>query len=109
MLNSKTETHPQAPLPPAFRPASSAAGRAIIDAGDSFLRGRSIWGPPGIYGALALLVVVTKVLEPTVVSGTGIELLLRQVAPIGMLALGQTLVMLTGGNSGPLRSGRSSR
>jgi ribose transport system permease protein len=95
--NSKTESYRRMALPQALRPESSVAGRAIVEAGGSFLRGRSIWGPPGIYAALAVLFVITQILEPTVVSRHGIELLLRQTAPIGMLALGQTLVMLTGG------------
>jgi ribose/xylose/arabinose/galactoside ABC-type transport system permease subunit len=51
----------------------------------------------GVYLALLVLVAICASLEPSVVSGSGIDLLLRQIAPLGMLAIGQTLVMLTGG------------
>jgi ribose/xylose/arabinose/galactoside ABC-type transport system permease subunit len=51
----------------------------------------------GVYLALLVLVAICAIVEPSVVSGSGIDLLLRQIAPLGMLAIGQTLVMLTGG------------
>jgi ribose/xylose/arabinose/galactoside ABC-type transport system permease subunit len=51
----------------------------------------------GVWVALALLVAVAGSLEPTLVSGSNLELLLRQASIIGLLAVGQTIVMLTGG------------
>jgi ribose/xylose/arabinose/galactoside ABC-type transport system permease subunit len=51
----------------------------------------------GVWVALALLVIVAGALEPTLLSGSNLSLLLRQGSIIGLLAVGQTIVMLTGG------------
>ncbi len=51
----------------------------------------------GVWVALALLVAVAGSLEPTLLSGSNVELLLRQASIVGLLAIGQTIVMLTGG------------
>jgi len=51
----------------------------------------------GIFGALAILVVVAGALEPTLLSGESLRLLARSASIIGLLAIGQTIVMLTGG------------
>jgi ribose transport system permease protein len=51
----------------------------------------------GVWVALLLLVAVAASLEPTLVSGSNVQLLLRQASIIGLLAVGQTVVMLTGG------------
>ena len=66
MARWNTESYRRLTVPRALGPESSGAARAILGAGDSFVRGRSLWGPPGIYAAIALLVVVTEILEPTV-------------------------------------------
>jgi ribose/xylose/arabinose/galactoside ABC-type transport system permease subunit len=77
--------------------AAALAARPFLAGGESFLRGRSIFGPPGVYAALGILLLVAVVFEPTVVSRRGLALLLNQNAAIGLLAVGQTFVMLTGG------------
>jgi ribose/xylose/arabinose/galactoside ABC-type transport system permease subunit len=51
----------------------------------------------GIYSALGVLIIVVAFLEPTLISQKELTLTLRQVSVIGLLAVGQTLVMLTGG------------
>src|SRR5262245_7982038 len=58
---------------------------------------RGLKGSSGIYGALAVLVVVVAFLEPTLISERELTLTLRQVSVVGLLAVGQTVVMLTGG------------
>jgi ribose/xylose/arabinose/galactoside ABC-type transport system permease subunit len=58
---------------------------------------RGLKGISGIYGALAILVVVVAFLEPTLISERELTLTLRQVSVVGLLAVGQTIVMLTGG------------
>jgi ribose/xylose/arabinose/galactoside ABC-type transport system permease subunit len=84
-------------LAPEWDSRGSRVIGSVIASGQSFLHGRSLFGPPGIYFALAGLIFVTAIVEPTVVSRQGITQLLAQNAAIGMLAVGQTLVMLTGG------------
>jgi ribose/xylose/arabinose/galactoside ABC-type transport system permease subunit len=51
----------------------------------------------GIFGALGILVIVTGTLEPTLLSGNDLRLLARTASITGLLAVGQTVVMLTGG------------
>ncbi len=51
----------------------------------------------GVWVALFLFTIVAGVLEPTLLSGSNITLLLRQASIVGLLAIGQTIVMLTGG------------
>lgn len=61
------------------------------------LRAQSLVPVVGVWFALLILVVVAGVLEPTLLSGSNLTLLLRQASIIGLLAVGQTIVMLTGG------------
>lgn len=51
----------------------------------------------GAWVALLILTVIAGALEPTLLSGSNLTLLLRQASFIGVLAVGQTVVMLTGG------------
>lgn len=51
----------------------------------------------GIYLALALLLVVAAIISPSIYSAQSIFLNLRQASQLGLVALGQTLVMLVGG------------
>jgi ribose transport system permease protein len=51
----------------------------------------------GVWVALFLFTTVAGLLEPTLLSGSNITLLLRQASIVGLLAIGQTVVMLTGG------------
>jgi len=50
-----------------------------------------------VFVALGILVVTTLVVEPRLLSGDGIALLLRQISAIALVALGQTIVMLVRG------------
>ncbi len=51
----------------------------------------------GVWIGLIALVVVVAALEPNLIEPEGLRLLLRQVSVIGVLAIGQTVVMLTAG------------
>lgn len=51
----------------------------------------------GVYLALALLMIVAALISPTIYSAQSIFLNLRQASQLGLVALGQTLVMLVGG------------
>ncbi|MEZ4677155.1 MAG: ABC transporter permease [Caldilineaceae bacterium] len=51
----------------------------------------------GVYFALALLLIVAAVISPSMYTGQSIFLNLRQASQLGIVALGQTLVMLVGG------------
>lgn len=51
----------------------------------------------GVYWAFVLLLVVAAVLSPSMYSSQSIFLNLRQASQLGIVALGQTLVMLVGG------------
>ena len=51
----------------------------------------------GVWLALFVFTVVAGLLEPTLLSGSNVTLLLRQASIVGLLAVGQTIVMLTGG------------
>lgn len=51
----------------------------------------------GSYGALFLLVVAASVLSPAFLDPTNIFLILRQAAALGIVAVGQTFVILAGG------------
>jgi ribose transport system permease protein len=51
----------------------------------------------GVYLALALLLIVAAVLSPSMYTAQSIFLNLRQASQLGIVALGQTLVMLVGG------------
>ena len=51
----------------------------------------------GIWVGLGAFAIVAGALEPVLLSGSNIQLLLRQASIIGLLAIGQTVVMLTGG------------
>jgi ribose transport system permease protein len=79
--------------------AAPAESTAIVSARHLHwrLRAQSLVPVVGVWFALLLLVVVAGVLEPTLLSGSNLTLLLRQASIIGLLAVGQTIVMLTGG------------
>ena len=51
----------------------------------------------GVYLALALLMIVAAIISPTIYSAQSIFLNLRQASQLGLVAMGQTLVMLVGG------------
>lgn len=51
----------------------------------------------GVYLALALLMIVAAFVSPTIYSAQSIFLNLRQASQLGIVAMGQTLVMLVGG------------
>lgn len=51
----------------------------------------------GVWVALAILVIAVVALEPKLLSGSNITVVLRQASIIGLLAVGQTVVLLTGG------------
>jgi ribose/xylose/arabinose/galactoside ABC-type transport system permease subunit len=51
----------------------------------------------GSFGALLLLVIAASVLSPDFLTTTNIFLMLRQAAALGIVAIGQTYVILTGG------------
>lgn len=51
----------------------------------------------GVYLALALLMIVAAIISPTIYSAQSIFLNLRQASQLGIVAMGQTLVMLVGG------------
>jgi ribose/xylose/arabinose/galactoside ABC-type transport system permease subunit len=51
----------------------------------------------GVWLGLVGLVIAVAILEPSLIEPDGLRLLLRQVSVIGLLAVGQTIVMLTAG------------
>ena len=51
----------------------------------------------GIYGVLVLLVIVLAIVSPVFLTGANIINILRQVAVNGIIAVGMTLVIITGG------------
>ena len=51
----------------------------------------------GVWVGLVALVIVVAILKPALIEPEGWRLLLRQVSVIGLLAVGQTVVMLTAG------------
>lgn len=51
----------------------------------------------GVWIGLVGLVIAVAILEPGLIEPDGLRLLLRQVSVIGLLAVGQTIVMLTAG------------
>ena len=51
----------------------------------------------GVYGSLALLLLIAPVVQPEVYRPESIFLILRSASQLGMVALGQTLVMLVAG------------
>lgn len=51
----------------------------------------------GVYWALALLLVVSAIISPSMYTPQSIFLNLRQASQLGIVAIGQTLVMLVGG------------
>jgi ribose/xylose/arabinose/galactoside ABC-type transport system permease subunit len=51
----------------------------------------------GVYWALALLLIVAAIITPTMYTPQSIFLNLRQASQLGIVAIGQTLVMLVGG------------
>jgi ribose transport system permease protein len=83
--------------------APPAAEVAVIDAdklrdgGDLRQQLLALNRTLGVWVALALLVLVALILEPILLSGSNLTLLLRQASIIGVLAVGLTVVMLTGG------------
>jgi ribose transport system permease protein len=88
------------------RPATGNVVRAAVDveaapAPDASLplrdRLQALNRTLGVWAALAILVVVSWALEPTLLSESNVTLLLRQASILGLLAVGQTVVMLTGG------------
>jgi len=58
---------------------------------------RRVLADYGVYLALALLLVVAAIISPSIYSAQSIFLNLRQASQLGIVALGQTLVMLVGG------------
>lgn len=58
---------------------------------------RRVLADYGVYLALALLLIVAAVISPSIYSPQSIFLNLRQASQLGLVALGQTLVMLVGG------------
>jgi len=75
--------------PPAAPPAAPASGSG---------RSTGAWlGRYGVYLALAVLVLVNVAITPNFVSTTSLRLLLVQVAPIVIVALGMAMVIGTGG------------
>ena len=51
----------------------------------------------GVYWALALLLIISAIISPSIYSAQSIFLNLRQASQLGIVAIGQTLVMLVGG------------
>src|SRR5579885_1746109 len=72
-----------------------------VPAGESRLRvlQRGLADRPALVliGILVLVIVLTDVVSPGFVSGHQLSTTLLNAAPLGVLAAGQTLVMLTGG------------
>ncbi len=73
-------------------------------AGQDSLPARSLsWSPRsairryGVYGSLALLLLIALVVRPEVYRPESLFLILRSASQLGMVALGQTLVMLVAG------------
>lgn len=58
---------------------------------------RALLAAYGVYFALALLLIVAAVVSPSMYTAQSIFLNLRQASQLGIVALGQTLVMLVGG------------
>lgn len=70
--------------------------RELLGARDQSLRAR-LAGVPRIYWALLVLVVLLGVVSPGSVAPQNLIDVTRQAAPLGLVATGQTLVLLTGG------------
>jgi len=51
----------------------------------------------GVYISFALLLVIAAVISPEIYSANTLFLILRQASQLGLVAIGQTLVMLIGG------------
>ena len=64
---------------------------------DTSLSTRRLLANYGVYLALALLMIVAALVSPTIYSAQSIFLNLRQASQLGIVAMGQTLVMLVGG------------
>jgi ribose transport system permease protein len=86
------------------RPAVAAASPTAHEAGANgvprrFALQRHLLGRPGVVlgGLLVLLIVATDVASPGFVTPHQLSTTLLYAAPLGALAAGQTLVMLTGG------------
>lgn len=58
---------------------------------------RQIVNTYGVYLSLALLLVAAAVITPSMYSGNTLFLILRQASQLGLVAIGQTLVMLVSG------------
>ncbi len=58
---------------------------------------RQLFGTYGVYISLALLLVAAAVITPAMYSGNTLFLILRQASQLGLVAIGQTLVMLVSG------------
>jgi ribose transport system permease protein len=56
-----------------------------------------VWPAIGPYAALLLLVVISSVVSPAFLSQQNLTNILRQAAPLGIVALGQTIVILVKG------------
>ncbi|MEZ4870146.1 MAG: ABC transporter permease [Caldilineaceae bacterium] len=59
--------------------------------------GRHLIVTYGVYLSLALLLLAAAVLTPSLYSGNTLFLILRQASQLGLVAIGQTVVMLVGG------------
>jgi ribose transport system permease protein len=86
----------------------------MSDGGLSFDVGRSRWRKSlaaldrlGVWGALALLIVVASTLSPYFFSLNNFLNILNQSSVVGVAAVGVTLVMITGGPRFPLAKARA--
>jgi rhamnose transport system permease protein len=81
-----------APTAPAPAPAvGTVAGESPRRLVEIVLRARTF----GIVGVLALLVIVTTAIEPRFLNGSNVRFILSETALYALLAIGQTLVVLT--------------
>jgi ribose transport system permease protein len=77
---------------------SVRAGTKARAGADSLLIGlRRRWSSVGPWAILGVLVLVSTVISPSFLSTTNLLNILRQAAPLMIVALGQTLVILVGG------------
>lgn len=77
--------------------AAFSAETASLPRQVSWVRIRDLARQYGSFGALLLLVVAASVLSPDFLDTTNIFLILRQAAALGIVAVGQTFVILTAG------------
>lgn len=77
--------------PESATPSSPPAVRAQMDRRSRWLSSSAIWL------VLLFLVVVASLVSPSFLTTRNITVLLKQAAPLGILAIGETIVILTGG------------